>query len=103
MVSIRPCRVDDLISMQHCNLLCLPENYGFKYYLYHILTWPQVGRSRGAEAWARLQLRRLSLTAAEEREKGEERGEGGQRTEAETKTSFLSSSLPPLAVVHAGL
>ena len=27
---------------QHCNLLCLPENYQLKYYLYHALTWPQV-------------------------------------------------------------
>lgn len=28
--------------MQHCNLLCLPENYGLKYYLYHALSWPEL-------------------------------------------------------------
>ena len=27
----------DLLAMQKCNLLCLPENYQMKYYLYHIL------------------------------------------------------------------
>ncbi|OAE19456.1 hypothetical protein AXG93_1040s1200 [Marchantia polymorpha subsp. ruderalis] len=34
--------VDDLLAMQNCNLLCLPENYQMKYYLYHILSWPQL-------------------------------------------------------------
>jgi hypothetical protein len=29
-------------AMQHCNLLCLPENYNMRYWLYHILTWPQL-------------------------------------------------------------
>ena len=33
---------DDLMNMQHCNLLCLPENYQMKYYFYHGLSWPQV-------------------------------------------------------------
>eukprot|EP00916_Digyalum_oweni_P013718 GHVL01022511.1.p1 GENE.GHVL01022511.1~~GHVL01022511.1.p1 ORF type:complete len:182 (-),score=14.03 GHVL01022511.1:21-566(-) len=42
MVTIRPATVDDLISMQQCNLQCLPENYQMKYYLYHLLTWPQL-------------------------------------------------------------
>lgn len=28
--------------MQHCNLLCLPENYQMKYYMYHGLSWPHV-------------------------------------------------------------
>lgn len=28
--------------MQHCNLSCLPENYQMKYYLYHMLSWPQL-------------------------------------------------------------
>lgn len=28
--------------LQRCNLLCLPENYQLKYYLYHNLTWPQL-------------------------------------------------------------
>ena len=27
---------------QHCNLLCLPENYQMKYYMYHGLSWPQL-------------------------------------------------------------
>lgn len=30
------------MNMQHCNLLCLPENYQMKYYFYHGLSWPQV-------------------------------------------------------------
>jgi peptide alpha-N-acetyltransferase len=30
------------MNMQHCNLLCLPENYQMKYYLYHGLSWPQL-------------------------------------------------------------
>jgi len=34
--------VDDLLAMQSCNLMCLPENYQMKYYLYHILSWPQL-------------------------------------------------------------
>lgn len=28
--------------MQSTNLWCLPENYQLKYYLYHILSWPQL-------------------------------------------------------------
>lgn len=28
--------------MQNANVLNLPENYTFKYYLYHALTWPQL-------------------------------------------------------------
>ena len=42
MVSIRRARHDDIWAMQHCNLLCLPENYNLKYWLYHILSWPQL-------------------------------------------------------------
>eukprot|EP00898_Chlorokybus_atmophyticus_P007069 jgi/Chlat1/7363/Chrsp59S06982 len=42
MVCIRQATVDDLIAMQNCNLLCLPENYQMKYYFYHILSWPQL-------------------------------------------------------------
>jgi len=30
------------MQMQRCNLLCLPENYQLKYYLYHKLSWPQL-------------------------------------------------------------
>lgn len=39
---IRNARPEDLINMQHCNLLCLPENYQMKYYMYHELSWPQL-------------------------------------------------------------
>uniref|UniRef100_A0A7S0WQB8 N-acetyltransferase domain-containing protein n=1 Tax=Chlamydomonas leiostraca TaxID=1034604 RepID=A0A7S0WQB8_9CHLO len=42
MVCIRQATVDDLMQMQRCNLLCLPENYQMKYYMYHILSWPQL-------------------------------------------------------------
>lgn len=42
MVSIRQATVQDLVEMQNCNLFCLPENYQMKYYLYHILSWPQL-------------------------------------------------------------
>lgn len=42
MVCIRQATVDDLLSMQTCNLMCLPENYQMKYYFYHILSWPQL-------------------------------------------------------------
>jgi len=42
MVCIRRAQLDDLQQMQHCNLCCLPENYQMKYYLYHILSWPQL-------------------------------------------------------------
>jgi peptide alpha-N-acetyltransferase len=40
MVSIRRATVDDLLKMQQTNLLCLPENYQFKFYIYHYLSWP---------------------------------------------------------------
>ncbi|KAG6499245.1 N-terminal acetyltransferase A complex catalytic subunit NAA10-like [Zingiber officinale] len=42
MVCIRQATVNDLLAMQAGNLLCLPENYQMKYYLYHILSWPQL-------------------------------------------------------------
>lgn len=42
MVCIRQATMDDLLSMQACNLFCLPENYQMKYYFYHILSWPQL-------------------------------------------------------------
>uniref|UniRef100_A0A8B9NF74 Uncharacterized protein n=1 Tax=Accipiter nisus TaxID=211598 RepID=A0A8B9NF74_9AVES len=41
-MNIRNARPEDLMNMQHCNLLCLPENYQMKYYFYHGLSWPQV-------------------------------------------------------------
>ncbi|XP_062522234.1 N-alpha-acetyltransferase daf-31-like [Corticium candelabrum] len=41
-MNIRTATTADLMNMQHCNLLCLPENYQMKYYLYHGLSWPQL-------------------------------------------------------------
>ncbi|XP_004643260.2 N-alpha-acetyltransferase 11 [Octodon degus] len=41
-MNIRNARPGDLMNMQHCNLLCLPENYQMKYYFYHGLSWPQL-------------------------------------------------------------
>ena len=41
-MNLRCTQPEDLINMQHCNLLCLPENYQMKYYLYHGLSWPQL-------------------------------------------------------------
>ena len=40
MVCIRPATLEDIWEVQHCNLMCLPENYQMKYYLYHSLSWP---------------------------------------------------------------
>merc|ERR1719295_127669 len=42
MVFIRQATMNDIQQMQHCNLQCLPENYALRYYLYHIVTWPQL-------------------------------------------------------------
>ena len=42
MVTIRRASADDLLKMQETNLLCLPENYQFKYYIYHYLSWPSL-------------------------------------------------------------
>ncbi|XP_035678039.1 N-alpha-acetyltransferase 10-like [Branchiostoma floridae] len=41
-INIRCAKPEDLMNMQHCNLLCLPENYQMKYYFYHGLSWPQL-------------------------------------------------------------
>ncbi|XP_065178786.1 N-alpha-acetyltransferase 10-like [Sycon ciliatum] len=41
-MNIRCATPEDLLNIQHCNLLCLPENYAMKYYMYHSLSWPQV-------------------------------------------------------------
>jgi peptide alpha-N-acetyltransferase len=30
------------VGIQNCNLTCLPENYTFKYYYYHYLSWPSL-------------------------------------------------------------
>jgi peptide alpha-N-acetyltransferase len=42
MVNIRMATIEDLLYIQRTNLWCLPENYQLKYYLYHILSWPQL-------------------------------------------------------------
>jgi len=41
-MNIRMAKPADLMAMQHTNLLCLPENYHMKYYLYIALSWPQL-------------------------------------------------------------
>ena len=41
-MNIRNCLIEDMLNMQNCNQLCLPENYQLKYYLYHGLSWPQL-------------------------------------------------------------
>ncbi|KTW26742.1 hypothetical protein T552_02746 [Pneumocystis carinii B80] len=41
-MNIRQATVEDLPGMQQVNLTNLPENYQMKYYLYHLLTWPQL-------------------------------------------------------------
>lgn len=41
-MNIRVAQPEDLMNTQHCNLLCLPENYQMKYYFYHGLSWPQL-------------------------------------------------------------
>ncbi|XP_068758438.1 N-alpha-acetyltransferase daf-31-like [Montipora capricornis] len=41
-MNVRCATPEDLMNMQHCNLLCLPENYQMKYYFYHGLSWPQL-------------------------------------------------------------
>lgn len=40
-VTIRRATIEDMLCMQNANLNNLPENYLFKYYMYHILSWPE--------------------------------------------------------------
>lgn len=42
MVTIRKAIPADLMGMQTCNLTNLPENYQFKYYMYHIFSAPHL-------------------------------------------------------------
>ena len=35
-------RTSDIPHVQQANITNLPENYFAKYYLYHVLTWPQL-------------------------------------------------------------
>ncbi|KAG7448314.1 acyl-CoA N-acyltransferase [Guyanagaster necrorhizus] len=41
-MNIRLARIDDLSGMQAANLINLPENYVMKFWMYHLLTWPQI-------------------------------------------------------------
>jgi len=34
--------MNDMPGIQECNISCLPENYTFKYYYYHVLSWPDL-------------------------------------------------------------
>lgn len=40
-ITIRQATIEDIQAMQNANLHNLPENYQLKYYMYHILLWPQ--------------------------------------------------------------
>lgn len=40
-ITIRQAIIEDIQAMQNANLHNLPENYQLKYYMYHILSWPQ--------------------------------------------------------------
>lgn len=40
-ITIRHATIDDILAMQNANLHNLPENYMLKYYMYHILSWPE--------------------------------------------------------------
>ena len=43
-ISIRTATLDDMVSLMDANLRCLPENYGIRYYLYTVLTWPELSK-----------------------------------------------------------
>eukprot|EP00002_Diphylleia_rotans_P028607 TRINITY_DN5780_c0_g1_i1.p1 TRINITY_DN5780_c0_g1~~TRINITY_DN5780_c0_g1_i1.p1 ORF type:complete len:171 (+),score=49.64 TRINITY_DN5780_c0_g1_i1:66-578(+) len=70
MVNIRRATIDDLPAMQHCNLSCLPENYQMKYYLYHLLSWPQLSFVAEVEG----KIVGYVLAKMEEEESGEPHG-----------------------------
>lgn len=40
-ITIRRATLEDITAMQNCNLHNLPENYQLKYYMYHLLSWPE--------------------------------------------------------------
>jgi peptide alpha-N-acetyltransferase len=40
-ITIRKATISDVQAMQNANLHNLPENYQLKYYMYHILSWPE--------------------------------------------------------------
>lgn len=37
---VRRCHLER--ENENCSFRCLPENYNLKYYLYHVLSWPQL-------------------------------------------------------------
>lgn len=41
-MDIRVMKSADIPHVQQANITNLPENYFAKYYLYHVLTWPQL-------------------------------------------------------------
>ncbi|KAL6949932.1 N-terminal acetyltransferase A complex catalytic subunit ard1 [Hanseniaspora vineae] len=40
-ITIRRATINDMLAMQNANLTNLPENYTLKYYMYHLLSWPE--------------------------------------------------------------
>ncbi|KAI6028872.1 hypothetical protein F5J12DRAFT_808343 [Pisolithus orientalis] len=40
MLNIRPANPKDLINIQRCNQLCLPENYLAQFWAFSIVSWP---------------------------------------------------------------
>lgn len=56
---------EDLMNMQHCNLLCLPENYQMKYYFYHGLSWPQVKSHPYADLFCKLHILKGCILTSE--------------------------------------
>jgi hypothetical protein len=99
-VSIRTCRVEDLIAIQSANLQTLPENYNAKYFSYHLLrsafvvfsrfskqrticsagrasaTWPRITR---CVLWSREAWRSVSLFLAAGKAGGIRPGKDGRR------------------------
>ena len=42
MVNIRQATPADMINLQQCNIINLPENYNYMYYVYHVMSWPHL-------------------------------------------------------------
>ncbi|KAI6005460.1 acyl-CoA N-acyltransferase, partial [Pisolithus albus] len=40
MLNIRPANPKDIINLQRCNQLCLPENYVAQFWIHCIVSWP---------------------------------------------------------------
>jgi ribosomal protein S18 acetylase RimI-like enzyme len=76
-LSSYPSYIDLLPSIQTCNITNLPENYFLKYYLYHVLTWPQ-----------------LSFVAVVRPRNGYAKHKGGAAGTSSTGTADLSGQYP---------